>query len=425
MEQLVVRPRGVVRERQVDVLGRLALLEERAHGRGDVPAVPGQRHLSPLRLVPHRLERIASDEVVVELHERPVPEVVRRPVVVGDVVGVVAPAERARPFVALGGEPFAIGLQLVAGEDGRQRARDPAGLEGVGGVDAGNDLLEPEVRSRGDDRSPHVLALLPRPPELEAGHTRHAVMQRAHLVSAERQLAHVEELDLRQRAAVGLLQDIQRGRALDLEPVELAAAARIDGRALVARELDVVVAGLGMELHPVVRRGPADQAHAVLFEMEEDPVADDVAVVVAHDELLGLVHREVLEAVDAEVGEQPDRVRALDLQVEHVMGLVEERTRLLPRDLLVPPVRELAGHGGIDVRPDLRVARHLDGAADRLQFLFQVRVAHVVHPPSRAPSLSQIICQKILSSRPRPGGRGGHGRETCSPTRSFPEARCP
>ena len=106
-------------------------------------------------------------------------------------------------------------------------------------------------------------------------------------------------------------------------------------------------------------------------QVEEDRVSDDVPVVVAHDELLRLVRREVLERVDAEMGEELDRVRALDLEVEHVVRLVEERGRLAPGHLLVPPVRELGRHRRIDVRPDLRVARHLDGAADGLQLLFE------------------------------------------------------
>ena len=96
------------------------------------------------------------------------------------------------------------------------------------------------------------------------------------------------------------------------------------------------------------------------------------------DELLRLVHPEVLEPVDAEVGEQPDHVRALDLEVGHVVRLVEEGARLHPGDLLVPPVRELGRHRGVDVRPDLRVARHLHRAAGRLQLLFQALVTHVL-----------------------------------------------
>jgi hypothetical protein len=37
------------------------------HRVGDVVAVPGERHLAARRLGAHRLERLAADEVVVEL----------------------------------------------------------------------------------------------------------------------------------------------------------------------------------------------------------------------------------------------------------------------------------------------------------------------------------------------------------------------
>ena len=106
-------------------------------------------------------------------------------------------------------------------------------------------------------------------------------MQRAHLAARDRDLAHVEELDLGQRAAVRLLEDLERGRALDLEPVELAPAGRVDRGSLVPRQRDVVAAGLGVVLHPVVGGRAPDETDRVLVEEEEDPVADDVAVVVA------------------------------------------------------------------------------------------------------------------------------------------------
>ena len=217
----------------------------------------------------------------------------------------------------------------------------------------------------------HVLALLPRPEELEPGHAGHPVVQGAHLPPADRELAHVEELDLGQRAAVRLLQHLHRRRPLDLEAVELTPARGVDGRPLVPRHVHVVVTGLGVVLHPVVRGGTADEADPVLLQVEEDRVPDHVAVVVAHDELLRLVRREVLERVHAEVGEELDRVRALDLEVQHVVRLVEERAGLAPRHLLVPPVRELGRHRRVDVRPDLRVPGHLDGAPDRLQLLLE------------------------------------------------------
>src|SRR6185437_7367224 len=97
-----------------------------------------------------------------------------------------------------------------------------------GRVDAGADLPQAEVPSGLDDRAAHVLALLPGAPELEAGDARHPVVQGPHPATRDREPAHVEEPDLGQRAAVRLPQHVERGRALDLEPVELATAGRVD-----------------------------------------------------------------------------------------------------------------------------------------------------------------------------------------------------
>src|SRR6478736_7613545 len=167
----------------------------------------------------------------------------RRQVVVRDVVGVERAAERAGRLVAVGRQPLAVRRQVVAGEDGRQRARDPTGLERVRRVDARADLLEAELLAGLDDRRAHVLGLVPGPEELAAGDARHAVVQGADGVPGDRDLAHVEELDLGQRSARHLLQHLHRVRPLDLEAVELPLAGRVDGGALVAVESHLVVAG--------------------------------------------------------------------------------------------------------------------------------------------------------------------------------------
>ena len=223
-------------------------------------------------------------------------------------------------------------------------------------------------------------------------------MKCADLAPRDRELTHVEELDLRERASVRLLQDVERGGALDLEPVQLAPPGGIDGGSLVPGDRHVVVAGLRVVLHPVVGRGTTDESDLVVVQEEEDPVADHVSVVVAGDELLGPVGLGVRERVDAEVGEQPDDVGAFDLKVGHVMRLVEERARLHPGDLLVAPVRELGGHCRVDVGTDLRVARHLDRAPGRLQLLLQVLVAHVPRLLDAARNVSLTPCELLSRS---------------------------
>ncbi len=237
-------------------------------------------------------------------------------------------------------------------------------------------MQEPEIAARFEERGLDVVPVLPRPEQLHAGDARHAVMQGTHLPPGNGELAHVEELDLGQRATGRALEHLQRVRALNLVPVEPAATGRVDRRPLVALHTDVVPTGLGVVLHPVVRGRTAHEDDAVLGHAEEDPVADHVPVVVAGDELLRLVDGEALEAVDAELREQRDDIGALDVQVGHVVRLVEQRAGLPPGALLVAPVGELTRHLRIDIRPDLRVARQLDGAADRAQHVLQTAMTH-------------------------------------------------
>jgi hypothetical protein len=115
-----------------------------------------------------------------------------------------------------------------------------------------------------------------------------------------------------------------------------------------------------------VRGRAPDEAEAILVEVEEDRVADHVAVVVDRDELLRLVHGEGLEAVHAGGLEQLQRIGALDVEVGHVVRLVEETARLPPGVLLVAPVRELGGDLRVHVGPDLRVAGELHRIPDAL-----------------------------------------------------------
>ena len=99
------------------------------------------------------LERLAADEVVVELHERAVAELVRRDVVVLDVVGDEAAADGAGGLVAVRRQPLAILLHLLAGVDRRQRRGNPARFERVGGIGARTDRHDAELFAGLEDRS--------------------------------------------------------------------------------------------------------------------------------------------------------------------------------------------------------------------------------------------------------------------------------
>ena len=77
----------------------------------------------------------------------------------------------------------------------------------------------------------------------------------------------------------------------------------VDERALVAFRGGVITAGLQVVVNPIGGGRAADEIEAVFVEIEENGVADHVAVMAAGDELLGLIHLEILESVYAEVGE--------------------------------------------------------------------------------------------------------------------------
>ena len=146
--------------------------------------------------------------------------------------------------------------------------------------------------------------------------------QAAHLAALDVDGVHREELHVGDRAAVDLVEDLLGVRSLDLEAVVAARdglAARMRGRAVIANEVDLEAAGLAVELQPVHRGRAAHEQQLVLVEVEQDAVADDVAVVAGRHHLLGAVDREIREAVDRGVRAQLERIRALDGELGHVV----------------------------------------------------------------------------------------------------------
>ena len=240
--------------RHLDVLGRGPRLAQRADGQREVLGVPHQRHLDPVpgRLFPGRdaFQRLAAEEVMIEPDGAAVADVVRRHVVVGDVGGVHAAAQRAERGRV---QPLPVPSHLRA-EDGGHRRRDPARLEVRRGVGLGARPHEPELLAGGQDRAEHVLALRPRAEQLEAGLPGHAVAQRPHPVPGDRELGHVEELHVGQRPAGQLRHDRRRVRSLQLVAVQPGRRARraVD-RVVVPLDGDLVVTALRVELQPVDR----------------------------------------------------------------------------------------------------------------------------------------------------------------------------
>ncbi len=167
--------------------------------------------------------------------------------------------------------------------------------------------------------------------------------QRPDLASSDRELVHIEKADLGHGPAGDFLHHGKRVRPLHLKTVG-SAVAFVDGRALVPDRRNVVIARRRVVLDPVDRWRAADQADLVLLQKEQDRVANDEAVLVAGNELFGLVDGEAPEAVDAEIGQQPDDIAAANVEIRHVVRLIEQRAGLAPGALLVAPVTELVSH---------------------------------------------------------------------------------
>jgi hypothetical protein len=109
-----------------------------------------------------------------------------------------------------------------------------------------------------------------------------------------------------------------------------------------------------------------------LGEIKQDRV--HVAALGARDELLGLMTLKFLKLFTTR-SEHFERVGPLDVEIRHVVRLVEE-TGFAPGPLLVSPIGELVTHDGEGVGADLRIAQQLHGAAGGLDGFFKVPVGH-------------------------------------------------
>ena len=273
-----------------------------------VVAVPRERDLLPRRLLRELLERLAADELVVELHERAVAQVVRREVIVLDLLRDEAAAERRHRLVArcpraTRGSPLHL----------RRRCRRPAAATESSPTRACSwdrcarrRCRDAELRAGLEQRVAHGLALVPRPEQLPAGLARPCRgAARGPCGRRSSTVLMLKNLMSGIGLPVAFAMTFGGVRALHLVAVRPCAPALVHERALVALAVGVVAAGLDVELHPVQRGRTADEVELVRREVKQDRVADDVAVMVARDELLRRVDAEVVERVDAEIGEAP------------------------------------------------------------------------------------------------------------------------
>ena len=149
-----------------------------------------------------------------------------------------------------------------------------------------------------------------------------------------------------------------------------------DGGALVTLHLHVPLAAGCVVFDPLDGGRAAHEVEAVFFEVEEDDVADDIAVRCARHELLGAVRDEAGEAVHTKVIQHGESIRAGDFQIDHVVRLVEEHAGLLPGALLHAPVGVLRGYARVDVGAHLLVTQEIDHVAAVGEDFVQVLAGH-------------------------------------------------
>ena len=170
-----------------------------------------------------------------------------------------------------------------------------------------------------DQRCMNGVTFSHRAEKLKTGLTRHAMTQRADLLAGNLHPAHVEELQVRRGLASRCFNHLSGVRPLNLVAI-VDATERIGtgSRTLVISQLHVILADFGIVHDPVQRRRTTDQIKALIIEIEQNDVADDIAIGRARHELLRLAGDEALEAVDAETIEQRERAGAFDKQFRHV-----------------------------------------------------------------------------------------------------------
>ncbi len=254
---------------------------------------------------------------------------------------VEAAAETPGCLAAGRRQPLTERAELVAGEDGRHRPWDPAQLQSVREVCERPDPAQIECGSCLQDRLLDRRTLIPWPEELAPRVAGHRVPLGPDLMAGDGDRKDVRPRRLGQRSTGEPIGELQRVSPFDLIPVHGAPAGGVVGKDLVGLDGHIPTAGLGAEPHPVVAGRPTHQHHLLGGEAVEDPVAHEVAVGAAADEVSGATDTEGLEAVHGQARQEPLSVWAAQVGRRHVERLVVERNPVAPRQLLVTPRREL------------------------------------------------------------------------------------
>src|SRR5262249_55856312 len=160
--------------------------------------------------------------------------------------------ERGAALVALGREPLAVLLHLLARVHRRHGRGNPARLQRVRGIGAGADQVQAEVLAGLHQGCLHVLAMLPGSEQLESRLPGHPGPTGVPAPPASGDLLHFKDLQLGCFLADPLPLVLRGVRPWYWKPI-LPAPPRGAGPptgALAPLEHDVETAGLRVELHP-------------------------------------------------------------------------------------------------------------------------------------------------------------------------------
>src|SRR6185437_4671187 len=175
------------------------------------------------------------------------------------------PPDRGVPFECPGAQPLPVRPRLVAAVDGGGRRGYPARLIGRADVGPNASLPQSEFLAGLQQRTEDGVPVRGLPNYLQPGHlaprdSGHGVVERPHRAARDRELAHLEEPDVIEGAAVGLGDDFPSKRTVELVTEGQPLLVRVGWRALVPRDLNIVVTGFRMVGHPVRCHWRADEA---------------------------------------------------------------------------------------------------------------------------------------------------------------------
>src|SRR5262249_6809138 len=217
----VVRQRRVYSGRKIDVLRGLFFVEQRPEGLLCIVGIPNKRDFFAMRTRSNLFKSGSTDEIVVELDDGTVAEIVRREVILRDVAGVKAAAERRSGLITITRQPLPVWLQRFARINGRHRRRNPPGFQRVARIGTGPDLPQSEFFSGLQNCFQNLFALCPRTEQFPSWLSDHTVTESAHVYTGNGNMFHVEKFDIGRRLTQELNHDLRRIGALKLISVPL------------------------------------------------------------------------------------------------------------------------------------------------------------------------------------------------------------